>query len=287
MKSPNTKSTSDLQNEVRKEINNLNRDINALEGRLSPGQFIDDAIFHGRGRNLGATLDHLKNNPVGTAFLSLGTILLMEDENHQTVETLSKNKVTAVRDSINSVKETVKNQLPHKDLQPGMTPSIGDIAKSKVTGIKDSISTKAQDLKTSFNEKKEVIQSKIHDVKSSVDSKTSEFGDTISERVDQVDVEGAKYQLKDKARNFVQSGKETISNLDPMAYMALGAGLGALTGASLPISEKEKTFVQEKITPKFGDLNSDLQNAINECSNILKDLVISDVKNFNVQLFKS
>lgn len=276
MKSPNTKSTSELQSEVRQELNNLNRDINSLESRLSPGQFIDDAIFHGRGRNLGATLDHLKNNPVGTAFLSLGTILLMEDENHQTIETLSKNKVTSVKDSIRSVKETVKNQLPHKELSPGMAPSIGDIAKDKVTGFRDSVTTKAHDLKTSFHDKKEAIQSKLHSVKSSVD-----------EKVDQVDVEGAKYQLKDKARNFVQSSKDTITNLDPMAYMALGAGLGALTGASLPISEKEKTFVEEKITPKFGDLNSDLQNAINECSNILKDLVVSDVKKFNFQVFKS
>lgn len=276
MKSPNTKSTSELQSEVRQEINNLNRDINAIEGRLSPGQFIDDAIFHGRSRSLGATFEHLKSNPVGTAFLSLGTILLMEDENHQTMETLSKNKVASVKDSIRTVKETVKNQLPHKELTPGMTPSIGDIAKDKVTGFRDTVSTKAHNIRTTLHDKKEAIQSKLHSVKSAVD-----------EKVDQVDVDGAKYQLKDKARNLVQSGKETISNLDPMAYMALGAGLGALTGASLPISEKEKSFVQEKITPKFGDLNSDLQNAINECSNILKDLVISDVKDFNVQLFKS
>lgn len=241
MKSPSTKSSSELHGEVKRELKTLKRDLKTIEGRLSPGQFIDDAIFYNKGRNIASTFDHLQKNPVGTAFLSLGTILLMEDENHQTLETISKNKVTSVKDSIRSVKETLKNQMPHKEHSTGMHPSIGDIAKEKVSDLKDSISSKV-----------ESVKSKLHD--------TAEV----------------KLNLK-----------ESISNLDPMTMIALGAGLGALTGLSLPVSDKERTFVDENLGPKLGDLNADLQIAVNECSNILKDLVLSDVKNFNIEIFKS
>lgn len=262
MKSQNTKTSSELHKEVRHEIKNLDRDLNAIEGRLTPGQFIDDAIFYQKGRNIGATLEHLKNNPVGTAFLSLGTILLMENDNHQTMERLSKNKVTALKDSIKNVKETVRNQLPHKEITPGISPSIGDIAKGKVTNLKDSLNAKVSDIKTSIQTKADEWKSELH-------------------------VEASKVKLKNKASEYLHRGKDTVSNLDPMTYMALGASLGVLTGASLPVSEKERAFVQEKMSPRLTDLNSELQIALNECSNILKDLVISDVKNVNVQIFKS
>lgn len=241
MKSPNTKSSSELQGEVKRELKTLNHDLDATSGRFTPGQFIDDAIFNNKDRNIGSTFDHLKKNPIGTAFLSLGAILLMEDENHQTLETISKNKVTSIKDSIQSVKETVKNQMPHKELSPDTSLSAGDIAKKKVSGLKES-----------FTSKVAIVKSKLHDTALT------------------------KAKLTD-----------SLSNVDPMTYMALGIGLGALTGAGLPVTEKERTFVDEKLSPKLGDLNSDLQNALNESSNILKDLVISDVKKFNVHIFKT
>ncbi|MFL5808184.1 MAG: hypothetical protein ACJ749_01605, partial [Flavisolibacter sp.] len=78
MKSQNTKSSDELEKEVRHEIRNVRKDIDELSGRFSPGQLIDDVIFYPHGKSPAATFDHLKRNPVGTAFLSLGTILLME-----------------------------------------------------------------------------------------------------------------------------------------------------------------------------------------------------------------
>lgn len=247
MKSPNTKSSSELQREVRSEINNLKRDVESLQGRLTPGQILDDAIFYPRGKSLSATFDHLKRNPVGTAFLSLGTILLMEDENHSTYETLAKNKVTTMKDSINTVKNTVKNQLPHKNLEPGMAPNKADRAKGK-----------------------------IRDMKANVTAKAAKLRGTLNDAVDKVDIEATKLKVKDK-----------LSTLDPMAYLALGASLGALTGAALPISEKEQALVQSKFQDKISSFSKDLEGAINECSNILKDLVINDAKSCNVNLFKS
>src|SRR5690606_34723851 len=118
-KSQNTKSSDQLKKEVDKEIKNVRRDMDAIEGRLSPGQIIDDAIFYPHGKNLRSTIDHLKRNPIGTTFLSLGTLLLMEDESHQTYEAASRTKIASARtgmaDKVNSVKSSVRDRLPHKD----------------------------------------------------------------------------------------------------------------------------------------------------------------------------
>jgi hypothetical protein len=45
MKSQNTKSTDELKSEVRQELHNVETDIKNLQGRMTPGQIIDDAIL--------------------------------------------------------------------------------------------------------------------------------------------------------------------------------------------------------------------------------------------------
>src|SRR5690606_33983284 len=80
-------------------------------------------------------------------------------------------------------------------------------------------------------------------------------------------------------------GKEKIQSLDNNTFMLLGAGLGALTGASLPVSEAEEKMVGEKFQGRLNDFNNEMREAMNECSNILKDLVIQDVKDYNLNMF--
>lgn len=311
MKSQNTKSSDQLKKEVDKEIRNVKRDLDEIEGRLSPGQIIDDAIFYPHGKNLRSTIDHLKRNPVGTTFLSLGTILLMEDESHQTYEARSRSKITSARTSVNekvsSLKSSVKEHLPHKDLQPGMTPSKGDILKGKVNDVKASLMAKAQDAKSSVQGLKSSVQDKVGEAKSSFsetkDNLQSSFQEKTSGGDSQFGSEVGAYdggvsagigsgesgkgqQLKQKASDLYASSKDKFQNLDSMTFMALGAGLGALTGASLPVSEKEQSFVQDKLSDKFSNISQELREAINESSDILKDLVIGDVKDMSFKVFK-
>lgn len=275
MKSQNTKTSDQLKREVDKEIRNVKRDLNELEGRLSPGQIIDDAIFYPHGRNLRSTIDHLKRNPVGTTFLSLGTILLMEDESHQTYESSAKSKVTSARSNLNE----------------------------RVNEAKQSLQSKAGEIKSSMSEAKGKIQNRFKNQASS----SSQFGadagaydDTLTgsgyvaeeSRLDKFkdrasELKGRASELKDRASSIYSSGRERVSNLDPMTFMALGAGLGALTGAGLPVSDKEQSFIDEKLSAKFSNLSQELQDAINESSNILKDLVIDDVKNLDLKLFRN
>lgn len=320
MKSQDTKSSDQLKREVDQQVRKVRNDLDALQGRLSPGQLIDDAIFYPHGRNITSTIDHLKRNPVGTAFLSLGTILLMEDENHMTMEAGARNKLTTVKDSFSSVKESIKQQLPHKDLSQGTAPSTGDIAKGKIANMKENLQSKVHDLKekipskeelkSKMTHKKEDLSAKVSDVKEGISTKFDDiqnrFGseDTTGESnfsfTSEETTEGFSDKTrkmkdkaselfasgKDRASDLYSSGRERVQNMDPLSYMALGAGLGALTGVALPLSEKETSLVNERLDDKISGLNKDLQEAINECSNILKDLVIQDVKDFSFRPFK-
>lgn len=291
MKSQNTKSSDELQNEVRSELRNVRRDIDQMQGRLTPGQLIDDAIFYRKGSSTAATFDHLKNNPIGTAFLSLGTLMLMEDEDHVTVEAYSKAKASQIagkaqelKTRAGEMKDQIKSHLPHKELTPGMAPSTGDIAKSKINEVTDTFQSKVSEIKEGLEAKipsKEEFQTMTSDIGGDISTKTSgKFADAKEK------LNSSLQAGKEKLQSSFSGAKDTVHNMDSLTFMALGAGLGALTGAALPVSEAENRFVDEKLQGKVSGFSQDLQNAVNECSNILKDLVINDVKNYNVSLFK-
>jgi ElaB/YqjD/DUF883 family membrane-anchored ribosome-binding protein len=337
MKSPNTKSSDELKREVHQELRRVERDIDALQGRLTPGQFLDDAIFYRRERSLGATFDHLKRNPIGTTFLSLGTIMLMEDENRRSMEQVMRNKASTfagtVRDSVHTVGETVRGQLPHREAGADAGPGTVDRARDKIHQLKDTVQSKVRHLRGTMQEQVDDVKGKISDVQNRVQDKfassdsartgdESNFsfdggaaaGPGTGERIPGK-IAGAREKLsgifeegrekissaigqerekltsafdqgRERASTAYGAGRETIRNMDPITYMALGAGLGALTGMALPLSEKESEFVEGRFSDRLSSFNDDLEAAVNECSNILKDLVIQDVKDFNVSLFK-
>jgi hypothetical protein len=267
MKSPNTKSTDELKTEVDSQLKRVEADMNAIQDRMTPGQLIDDAIFYPQGKSLNSTIDHLKSNPVGTAFLSLGTILLMEDNEHHTMEFNARAKANSVKQNIADAKATMKEEM-----------------KEKVAGIR----SKVDEAKTNFASKAEEVKAKMSDL--SVREEEANFTFTDQDIKEHKIADRAKELLssaKEKTSNYATLGKEQLQNLDPLSYMALGAGLGALTGSAFPVSDKEASLLNGKIDDKLGNFTRDLENAINECSNILKDLVINDVKDYQVKLFRS
>lgn len=279
MKSPNTKSSSELQKDVHKEIRNLRRSLDELQGRLSPGQIIDAAIFYPHGKNLRATFEHLKRNPVGTTFLSLGTILLMEDEAHKTYEQRARSELALKKESLSSKATSAKNtvQSNYEDLKRVASGIKSDV-KEKAFDLRDNVQQKGQNLKESVKSNFSDIQEETSDKAAGI--KPSENGlkeDSVSEKFG---------RGKDKLTEIYKNSRETLQNLDPTMMIALGAGLGALTGASLPVSDKEGDFIEEKLGEKFSHLSQDLKDAINESSEILKDLVINDVKEMSFKVFK-
>lgn len=242
MNSKNTKTSKELKREVLNELDRVESDINRIQRRLSPGQLIDDVVFYQKGAR--ASFDKLKNNPVGTAFLTVGTLLLMEDENQTSYESSMKGEA---RETYSKARASVK----------GAVQSV----KSEYAQREDQFSGVSANLQGEYEQTKADFKKRAQEVKT---------------------------ELRNRADDLKSKGNEIKTNLktlDPLSYVALGAGLGALTGISLPISEKEEEFVDQRLNEKFKEFKQDLQAALNDSANVVKNEFFQDFKDFNINFF--
>lgn len=245
-----TKSTKELKQQVLSDINKVKDDFKEIKERMTPGQIIDDAIYYRRGAgDPGETFTYLKQNPVGTTFLTLGTLLLMEDEQHRSFETLARER--AVR-------------------------------------MKEKVSETSTRIGTAVSEKVNEARGKISEAKDKVSAKIDRARDTA-----QLETTTESTEFKEKASGVLETAKEKgqevydyARNLDPMIYLALGAGLGTITGAALPLTQKETEAVDTVYSEKFSTFAGEVQDALNKSVNILKNDVIGGLTDFNFDLFK-
>lgn len=317
----NTKSSELLKREVFTQLDKIDTDLDVMTDRMSPGQLIDDVIYYPRGGNPAATFDLLKSNPVGATFLTLGTMLLMEDESHVTYEqrgraqmgdfvdrtrTSARGAIRAGQESIDTLREGV-NQVKGKILSSKQEASsyvqnLKSTVKQKVSGemnadaiiAKDGASADfdslsegdraaaINDAKAAFGDGergsalKAKISEKISDIKDQLGERVSDVTDTLNSQAE---------SLSDNIGQRVSSGVSAAKGVDPLTYVAIGAGLGTLTGIGLPVPESERAAV-DKVDEKISAFTQDLQSALNESADILKDLVLSDFKNLSIGAFK-
>lgn len=244
MNSEPTKSSEQLHKEVLRELDKVEMDIDKMKGRMSPGQFIDDAIFYPHGGDINAAFKHLKRNPVGSSFLAIGTLLLMEDEKNDSYETSLKNKARTMTEEAKKKISSAKNNL-HRAEKPNFNAA---------------------------DEVKEGVREKAREFSKGLKSKTQ-------------DIKTRGQELQNGVRGKLSSAKENLREMDPLAFAAIGIGLGALTGASLAVSEKERGFVDNKLGGRISEFKRDVQTALDESASVLKDVFISDFKNVDVKIF--
>lgn len=319
MNSKDTKlSSEELRKDVLVQLDKVDADLDQMELRLTPGQFIDDVIYYPRGGNPSATFDLLKENPVGATFLSLGTLLLMEDEDHQTYESVARAQLSSAmvtgksklhdvmehgrenvremkargQESLKSVKgsmEKVKGKFHRtKDEFQGelsQTESLNEITfdgySNDYSAEEDTSRKQAiEDAKSAFTE---VASEKTQQMKSKVKELREKLPEAseVKERVGTV-LSGARERLGDRTRQ----GITALKGMEPMTCIGIGAGLGVLTGMALPVSDRESELVGSTLESSVTSFTEELQSALNESAGILKDLVISDLKSFNVDLLR-
>jgi uncharacterized protein YjbJ (UPF0337 family) len=273
MNSKDTRSSQDLRREVLNDLNKVNRDMDRIQNRMTPGQMIDDAIFYPQGSNPSATFDHLKRNPVGTTFLAVGTLLLMEDDQHRSYEAFLKQ---SGHDAYDLTRKKVSGTLAE--------------ARGKVEGVKGQFKEKVdqyrnrKDAEAAFD----TGPSKLDKIKGAVSNKFGEVKESLSSSIDSIrgKVTAEFDSSQDSSTSSLSQGIESVKNLNPMTYIALGAGLGALSGAALPVSDKERTFVDQYFGSKLSQFTEEIQQALNESVSVLKEEFLSELKNVNVGVFK-
>lgn len=249
-----TKSTEELKKQVLSDIDKVKDDFQEIKERLTPGQVIDDAIYYRRGKGDPAeTFAYLRANPVGTTFLTLGTLLLMEDEQHRSFETLAREKAVLMKDRVGERVDEARGKI-----RESVSEAVGQ-AKEKITETKDKVSA-------SIQKAKDLKKAGVPEAPTGLETQASEALETAKEKG--------------------QEAYEYARNLDPMIYLALGAGLGTITGAALPMSQKEQEAVDSVYSEKLSDFANEVQEALNKSVNILKNEVIGGLTDFNFDLFK-
>ncbi|MBC76776.1 MAG: hypothetical protein CME64_12245 [Halobacteriovoraceae bacterium] len=298
MKSQDTNKTSEqLQKEVHGQIDKIGRNIDYAKSRMSPGAILDDAIFYPHGQSLSDTYTHLKNNPMGTMFLSLGTLLLMEDQQHVTYERRLRGQGGAAVDKGKVRYEHGKENISHK------ASELADKAKLKAQEAKHKIERKGEELKHKASAKKDELGQRASTKRSEFESQASSYGSELSSE---------KHRARDKARELKEKGsqkfsemkqkgsqrienakasmrnarenfhpEEVVGNLHPFAIASVGLGLGATIGASFPETSREKGLRDEKFQKQLQRLSNDVDHAVRESGNRIKNHLIDELKQFN------
>lgn len=260
MKSQDTKKNSEqLQHEVHGQINKLGKDLDHARTRLSPGSLLDDAIFYPQGQNLTEAYAHLKENPMGTMFLSLGTLLLMEDQKRVSYESHLKSSMGAAVDKGKARYHEAEEKVSEK------ASEMADQARDKAHSIKGRFQSKEEELKSKSEETN--LKEKAQDLKERGAEKFEEVKHSASERY-----QDTKEKLESSSVGEV---------LHPFAIASMGLGLGATLGASFPIPAAERKLRSEKFSQQIDRFGKDVDHAIKESGEKVKNHLIDELKQFN------
>lgn len=240
MNSKDTNSSGEIRKEVLRDLKKIDHDLDKIQSRLTPGQIIDEMIFSHKRSTLGETLGYLKDNPIGSSFLAVGTILLMESEDHRSVEVASKEKLNEAYGLTRSKARGVMEE-----------------AKHKATLVKDNLQQRVDQLR--------------HKTENKVD-KITEMKDSASQSIPEM-----KQEFSELQASIRQSG--------PWTYLALGVGLGMVSGASAPLTEKELSLDTVEVNERLSAFFSELREAFKHSASILKDEFVDELK--GVHLFRS
>jgi hypothetical protein len=326
------KSARELKQEIYQQLDEVERDIDKIKARMSPGQIIDDAIFYPRGGDSRLVFDHLRANPIGTTFLTLGTLLLMED-NEMILNLKAKEYGTQVgvkrqelshqkdellrqgQEKLAGLKSSVTSRLPKREHTPGQAPSKLDIARSRISNAaadlkekvmgtsgrikameENSVLRSGYDSGSTYGSDQQSIEG-IYGSESAGLGGDESLAKPVSDGIESLRSSAAESAGKirsgvemaregvDAVRTRTSELYETARGIDPMTYMVLGAGLGGLTGAALPVFDAEDEVVGQ-FDDTISEFTRDFQDALKESTSILKSSVIYDLKKAGLDFFQ-
>lgn len=216
-----------IKNQVIQDIKKVRDDINQIKKTLTPGQILDQLIFEQQSPV--ESLEYMVKNPIGTSFLTIGSLLLMKNEMNESYES--------------------KLMTKGKELKQQASDSILQ-TRTKIAQVKA-------------------------DFKSGIESKTENaqhFKEKVSDTFQSV-----------KAKTHL--AREAISDLDPMVLISLGAGLGVLTGYSVPTTSLESRYTYVLSDSGIDNFIDDLQVALNQSINLIKNEFFEDLSSKDINFF--
>lgn len=219
------KSPETLEREIDAQRSSIGNIVDALEGKFSPGQLLDQALSYGKGTggeffsNLGNTV---KSNPMPTVLTSVGLLWLMMGQNRSP-------STSAGPSSLNHLGERTS------DMAHSVTDTFGS-AKSRIEETAQRMKEKAGQVSDDVTEKLSATSDRLN--KGSHDATDS---------------------LHEQTRK-VQSSFTYMLREQPLALAAIGIALGAALGSALPSTERENKMMgqaSDTLTEKVKQTASD------------------------------
>lgn len=186
---------------------------------------------------------------------------------------------------VNKEINNVDNDL--KTMEAKLTPGqiIDDLIFNQYEGSVRDMAAHLKDhpIGSSFLAAGTMLLSRDESLTSKARGKLSEVSDKVSERTTgtkeqaKAKTSQVKGKVQSKVQHGVEQGKEQIKD-HSLSFMAFGFGLGALTGGSIPIGQKESELVDKNLSGRLSHFSEDLDHAIKESANIFKQELMHDLR---------
>lgn len=217
------KSPETLEREIDQQRSSIGNIVDALEKKMSPGQLVDQALAYVKdngGEFFGNLGQNVKANPVPAVLTTVGVLWMMMGSNRPASAGYSGNSsvLSSVSDRVGSVAGSVSDGLGSAKAR----------VQETVAHLKDTASK----------------------VKDKTSQMTHSMRDTLSGSSDSMQDAGQPLQ---EQRERIKSGTRHLINEQPLTLAAMGIAVGALIGAALPATTKEKQIIgqaREKLRGK-------------------------------------
>ncbi|CAM3401483.1 hypothetical protein BZK31_04820 [Pseudomonas floridensis] len=209
------KSPETLEREIDQQRSSIGNIVDALEKKMSPGQLVDQALAYVKdngGEFFGNLGNNVKANPVPAVLTTVGVLWLMMGSNRPASigPSAGASVLGSVGERVSSVADTVSDSLSSAKARVAQTVSH---MKDKASQVKD----KTTHLTSSVSEKLSGSSDSLHDAGHSLEQK--------------------RLQMKSSASQML--------NEQPLTLAAMGVAVGAVIGAVLPATTREKRIVSQ------------------------------------------
>lgn len=206
-------SIKDMEREIDQDRTHFAQTLSALEEKFSPGQIVDQALGYAK-RNGGDFSNNLvktvSNNPIPTILTGIGLAWMAVSQNRNTGG-------SQYRDS---------DSYYEPGSYAGTTSTTGSSSSSKLSGAKDGAKEKASGMKNSLSSSADHASERAHALSDNARHSARDMSDRGRQQWERTST---------NARSFFQE--------NPLAVGAAAVAIGALIGAALPVSSRERELL--------------------------------------------
>lgn len=233
------KSADQIEREVEQTRGDLDRTVEALKSKMSPGQLLDEAMSAfggGAGGQMFANLGtQVRDNPLPVALIGAGVAWLMMGQGSR------GSGAGSLREdrSFSPNAPSMGAEAYRVDPTYGEQGAEGRVGGPQGAGEAHGLVDKASDMASNIGEQAKAGASKVADAAASAkEAVTSRVSDALH------GASAAGHQAADYGRQ-VQDTLATLFRNEPLIVGALGLTVGIAVGAALPATSLENKYVGE------------------------------------------